>query len=199
VITDNTSNNNLRTFETNAMKRAQLRRAVKHPLFSGSPIMWNGILVRKMQFGIRFNASDAYKYVAVADKLTAAETSGTVASGLSTTHQACRSIFLGAQALALVSGANQSSEETYSMLENRTNFERNLELAGEIMGVEEKLRWSLPNSNGDLEPTDFGVMVIDSVVKKRTCDERAGPSGPADRALDRVAPATLSETNWRNP
>jgi hypothetical protein len=168
LITDSTTGNNLRTFETNAMKRAQYDGLNKHPLFSGSPIMWNGILVRKMQFGIRFNASDAYKYVAVADKLTAAETSGTVASGLSTTHQACRSIFLGAQALALVSGANQSSEETYSMLENRTNFERNLELAGEIMGVEEKLRWSLPNSNGDLEPTDFGVMVIDSVVKKRT-------------------------------
>jgi hypothetical protein len=167
VITDNTSNNNIRTFETNAMKRASYDNLSKHPLFSGSPILWNGVLIRKMQFGIRFNASDAYKYVAVADKLTATETSGTVASGLSTTHQMARSIFLGAQALALVSGANQDSEQTYSMLENRTNFGRNLELAGEIMGVEEKLRWSLPNSNNDLEPTDFGVLVIDSAVKKR--------------------------------
>lgn len=69
--------------------------------------------------------------------------------------------------MALVSGANQSSEETYSLLENKTNFERNLELAGEIMGVEEKLRWALPNANGELEMTDFGVAVIDSVVKKR--------------------------------
>ena len=65
------------------------------------------------------------------------------------------------------SGGNQTSEETYSLLEARTNFERNLELAGEIMGVEEKLRWSLPNADGDLEPTDFGVAVLHSVVRKR--------------------------------
>jgi hypothetical protein len=67
-----------------------------------------------------------------------------------------------------VSGANQSSEETYSLLENRTNFGRNLELAGEIMGVEDKLRWSLKNADGDDEATDFGVAVIDSVVLKRS-------------------------------
>ena len=68
----------------------------------------------------------------------------------------------------MVSGANQTSEETYSLLENRSNFNRNLELAGEIMGTEDKLRWTLPNANGDLEVTDFGVAVIDSIVKKRS-------------------------------
>jgi hypothetical protein len=47
------------------------------------------------------------------------------------------------------------------------NFGRNLELAGEIIGSEQKLRWSMPNSSGDLEPTDFGVAVIDSVVRRR--------------------------------
>jgi hypothetical protein len=36
------------------------------------------------------------------------------------------------------------------------------------MGTEDKLRWALPNSQGDLEPTDFGVLVIDSVVRKRS-------------------------------
>lgn len=168
IVTDTTSGNNIRTFETNAMKRAEYGDLRKHPLFSGSPILWNGILLRKMQYGIRFNASDSIKYVAVADRLTGNETTGTVASGLSTTHQLARSVFLGAQALAMVSGGNQTSGEMYSMLENRTNFGRNLELAGEIMGVEEKLRWSLPNADGDLEATDFGVAVIDSVVKKRS-------------------------------
>jgi hypothetical protein len=74
---------------------------------------------------------------------------------------------LGAQALALASGGNSSSEETYSLLENRTNFGRNLEMAGEVVGAEQKLRWTLPNQNGDMEPTDFGVIVIDSAVKKR--------------------------------
>lgn len=168
IVTDTTAGNNLRTFEQNAIARARYGDLNKHPLFSGSPIMWNGILVRKMQYGIRFNASDSYNYVAVANRLAGTETAGTVAAGLSTTHVSARSVFLSAQALAMVSGANQSTEETYSLLENRSNFDRNLELAGEIMGTEDKLRWALPNFNGDLEVTDFGVAVIDSVVRKRS-------------------------------
>lgn len=168
LITETTSGYNIRTFEQNALKRASYDGLSKHPLFSGQPLMWNGVLIRKMQFGIRFNASSAFNYVAAADRLTATETAGTVAAGLSTTHQAARSIFVGAQALAMVSGANQESEETYSLLESRTNFGRNLELAGELMGTEEKLRWALPNSDGNLEVTDFGVLVIDSAVRKRS-------------------------------
>lgn len=167
IITDTTAGNNIRTFETNAVQRAKYGDLNRHPLFSGSPILWNGVLMRKMQYAIRHDAGDAVAHVTAANRLTATETNVTVAAGLSTTHQVARSIFLGAQALAIVSGANQTSEETYSLLENWTNFERNLELAGEIMGTEDKLRWALPNANGDLEMTDFGVAVIDSVVKRR--------------------------------
>jgi len=167
IFTDTTSGNNIRTFEVNAMQRAKYGDLAKHPLFSGSPILWNGVLMRKMQYGIRFNASDSVSIVTQANRLTGAESAVTVAAGLSTTHQVARSVFLGAQALGLVSGGNQTSEETYSLLENTTNFGRNLELAGEIMGVEEKLRWALPNGDTDLEMTDFGVAVIDSIVKKR--------------------------------
>lgn len=167
LITDTTAGNNIRTFETNAMKRASYGDLKAHPLFSGSPILWNGILMRKMTTAIRFSASAAYNYVAVANRLTATETTGAVAAALSTTHLMARSLFLGAQALGMASGANQTSEETYSLLENRTNFGRNLEFAGEIIGSEQKLRWNLPNANGDNEPTDFGVLVIDSVVRKR--------------------------------
>lgn len=168
MITDSTAGNNIRTFETNAVQRAKYGQLSQHPLFAGSPILWNGVLVRKMQYGIRQDASDVIPVVTAANRLTGTETNVTVAAGLSTTHQMARSIFLSAQALAMVSGANAQSEETYSLLENRTNFERNLELAGEIMGTEDKLRWSLPNANGDLEATDFGVAVIDSVVRKRS-------------------------------
>lgn len=167
MITDTTAGNNIRTFETNAIQRAKYGDLNRHPLFSGSPILWNGVLVRKMQYAIRHDASDLIAHVTSANKLAGTETNVTLAAGLSTTHQMARSIFLSAQALAVVSGANQTSEETYSLLENKTNFERNLELAGEIMGTEDKLRWSLPNSAGDLEATDFGVAVIDSVVRKR--------------------------------
>jgi hypothetical protein len=167
LVTETTTGYNIRTFEQNAMKRASYDGLSKHPLFSGNPLMWNGVLIRKMQFGIRFSAGSAVAHVTAANKLAGTETNVTVAAGLSTTHMVARSIFLGAQALALVSGGNEESEETYSLLEERTNFGRNLELAGELMGTEDKLRWQLPNSNGDLEATDFGVAVIDSVVRKR--------------------------------
>jgi hypothetical protein len=167
LIRETTSGYNLRTFEQNAMKRAAYGDLAKHPLFSGAPLMWNGILIRKMSYAIRFNASDSVAHVTSANRLTATETNVTVAAGLSTTHQVARSLFLGAQALAMVSGGNKTSEETYSLLENRTNFGRNLELAGEIMGAEGKFRFNLPNSSGVEEPTDFGVAVIDSVVLKR--------------------------------
>lgn len=168
LVTETTAGYNIRTFEQNALKRASYDGLSKHPLFSGSPLLWNGVLIRKMSYGIRFNASFVLPHVTSANRLAATETNVTVAAGLSTTHQVSRSIFLGAQALAMVSGGNQESEETYSLLEERTNFGRNLELAGEVMGSEEKLRWSLPNADGDLEATDFGVLVLDSVVRKRS-------------------------------
>jgi hypothetical protein len=167
IITDTTASNNIRVFQTNAVERAQFGRVGEHPLFAGRPLLWNGILVRKMGFGIRMSAGASHQYVAVANRLTGTESAGTVAAGIGAGYTVARSIFLGAQALAMASGANQTSEETYSLLENRTNFGRNLELAGEIIGAEEKLRWSLPNAAGDLEATDFGVTVIDCVVRRR--------------------------------
>ncbi|CAB4158960.1 Protein of unknown function DUF4043 [uncultured Caudovirales phage] len=167
LLTDTTANNNFRQWQANAMQRASYGSLAKHPLFAGGPLFWNGILVRKMHFGIRFGASSVQRHIPQANRLTAVETNVTVAAGLSTTHVVARSIFMGAQALAVASGGNQTSEETYSLLENRTNFGRNLELAGEVIGAEEKMRFSLPNSAGDLEPTDIGVLVLDSVVRRR--------------------------------
>lgn len=168
VITDTTAGNNIRTFETNAIQRSKYGELSRHPLFAGSPILWNGILMRKMQYAIRHDAGDSVAHVTAANRLPGTETNVTVAAGLSTTHQMARSVFLSAQALAVVSGGNQTTEESYSLLETKTNFGRNLELAGEIMGVEDKLRWPLPNADGNLEMTDFGVGVIDSVVRKRS-------------------------------
>lgn len=168
MITDTTATNNIRKWEADAMARAAYGNLRAHPLFSGRPLLWNGILMRKMSHGIRFAASVNVPIVTAANRLTATESNQAVAAGLSTTHEVSRSLFLGAQALGMASGGNQTSEETYSLLEKATNFDRNIEIAGEIVGGEQKLRWALPNANGDLEPTDFGVLVIDSVVKKRT-------------------------------
>jgi hypothetical protein len=167
VITDNTSNNNIRTFETNAMKRASYDNLSKHPLFSGSPILWNGVLIRKMQFGIRFNASDAYKYVAVADKLWATETAGTVAAGLSTTHQMCALDLPGRAGAGPCLGREPGQRGDLLDAGEPHELRAQPGAGRRDHGRRRKAALVLPNSNGDLEPTDFGVLVIDSVVKKR--------------------------------
>lgn len=165
LVRDTTSGYNIREFQKNALERASYGTLRQHPLFAGTPIFWNGVLVRKMQMAIRFNPNTNTNIVTVANKLTANETAQTIAN-FATTHQVARSIFLGGQALAQCLGANTSSEVPYSVLENSYNFKRNHEVAGEIIGAEAKLRFKMTNAAGQAEPTDYGALVIDSVIKK---------------------------------
>lgn len=165
ILTDTTAGNNIRTFQTNAIERAKYGSLAKHPLFAGSPILWNNILVRKMQFGVRLEADGSTsKVITSANRYTGTETD--VVHATAAGYQISRSLFLGAQALAACSGVNTTSMTPYSLLENWTNFGRNLELAGEIIAAEEKLRFGFPDATGVEEQTDFGVLVIDSIVKK---------------------------------
>ena len=165
LITDKTSGGNIRTWQAQAAERAKYGNMQMHPLFAGNPFLWRNILVRKMgQFAVRFNGGGNVAHVSAANRYTATETNVTLPS--LSGFQVSRSLFLGAQALAMAEGANTTSGVPYSMLENRTNFERNLEIAGEVICAEEKLRFSLPDGNGNKEPTDIGVIVIDSVTKK---------------------------------
>jgi hypothetical protein len=167
IITDTTAGNNIRTWQTNALERAKYGNITAHPLFSGGAFLWNNILVRRLgDFAVRFNAGDNVAHVSAANRYTATETNVAVAAGLSTTHQISRSLLLGGQAVAMCDGVNTSSEVSYSLLENQTNFGRNHEMAGELICSEKKLRFALPDGLGNMEPTDIGVMVIDSVTKK---------------------------------
>lgn len=154
-------------FQT-AVQQAWARKSygTKHPLFSGEPIMWNGILIRKQnKFAIRHIQSDTTKIVTVANRYTATETDVTVNAGLTAGYAVERSILLGAQALAYVFGRNQGSDSGFNWLENKYNFERNLEVAGESMGGMSKLRFTFDDGAGNKEPTDNGVFVIDTAVK----------------------------------
>lgn len=165
LLRDTTAGNNLRQWQSDAIKRAEYGRLGAHPLFSPGAFLWNGVLVRRMgDFGIRFRASTTTKHITAANRYTATETDVTIASGLSTTHQVCRNLVLGAQALAHVVGINTESNVPYSLLENQTNFGRNHEMAGELMSAPDKLRFDLPDGLGNKEPTDIGVMVIDSIA-----------------------------------
>jgi hypothetical protein len=163
-ILTNTTGQVWRTFLQNAWNRAtSFVGGKKHPLFTGEAGLWHNILVRKVDRAIRFRPGDAVQYCTQTGQATAAESSVTVNS-LSAGFQVDRALLLGAQALAHVYGRNQGSDTYANWMERRYNFERNLEVAGEVMCGKAKLRFSVPNELGDKIPTDHGVMVLDTVV-----------------------------------
>ena len=162
LITDMTAGNNLRAFQA-AVEQRQ-RYAKDSSIFRGEAGIWRNILVKKIDYSIYFNAGDAVKYVAVGDRLTETESSVNVAA-IGAGYQVERAILLGAQALARAEGASNSGVQA-AIIENTYNAGRNFEYIGEFMGGEAKFRFKYPNENGDAEPTDNGVMVIDSVTKK---------------------------------
>jgi hypothetical protein len=103
----------------------------------------------------------------VANRLTETETQGTVpALGGAGAFVAERGILLGAQALARCEGSSNSGVQA-AIIENAYNAGRNYEYLGEFMGGEMKFRFSMPNTNGDKEPTDYGVYVIDAAAPKK--------------------------------
>lgn len=172
LITDTTSGNNIRTWQASAMERAKYGDLQRHPLFAGNPILWNGILIRKMgRYAIRWNADGTQSpaHIKVANRYSATESTDVAIPNLTAAgknYSVARSVLLGAQALAMCSGSNTSSGVPYSLLENQTNFGRNAEMAGELICSEQKVRFSLPDGAGNLEPTDIGAIVIDSVTQR---------------------------------
>lgn len=163
LITDRSSSNTIREWQARAIERARYGNLQMHPLFAAQPFLWNGVLVRKMgDFAIRFLGGTNQQIVTQANRYTATESAVTLPT--LTGYQVARSVFLGSQALAMAAGSNQTTGVPYSMLENTTNFGRNLEMAGEVIGAEAKVRFSLPDGAGNNEPTDIGALVIDSVV-----------------------------------
>lgn len=169
-ILTNTAANSLqwRTFLQNAWNRASsFSGPKKHPLFTGEAGIWHNILVRKMDRAIRLNPGDAVQYCTQVGQATAAEATATVPE-LQPGHAVDRGMLLGAQALAHVYGKNQGSDTYANWMENRYNFDRNLEVAGEVMCGKAKLRFSVPDARGNKIPTDHGVMVLDTVVNLNT-------------------------------
>lgn len=163
LITDVTAGNNLRAFQAAALERA--KTSGDHPIFLGEVGVWRGIVVRKIDYSILFNQNDAVKYVAVADRLTATESTLNI-PGFGSGYKVERSILLGAQALARAEGASNSGVQA-AIIENPYNARRNFEYLSEFMGGEAKIRFKFPNENGDPEPTDNGIYAIDAVTKKR--------------------------------
>ncbi len=163
LITDiSSSTSNLRAYQAAAMERAKY--AKNHAIFSGTAGIWRDILVKKMDHSIFFNAAASYKYIAVGNRLTETESTGTIGA-IGAGFQAERGLLLGAQALARAEGMSNSGVQV-SIIENTYNAGRNYEYMGEFMGAEQKFRFQFPNENGDLEYTDNGVYAIDCITAK---------------------------------
>lgn len=128
--------------------------------------MWNGILIRQMpRFTIRFAAGESTQIITAANRYSATESAQAVNAGLTAGFGVERALLLGAQALATVYGKNKTSDYHFSWLERKYNFERALEVAADSMGGMAKLRFSFKDGAGNIEPTDNGVIVIDSAVR----------------------------------
>jgi N4-gp56 family major capsid protein len=165
ILTSTSGTNNWRTFLQNAWNRKSY--GSKHPLFSGEAGMWNGILIRKMErMAIQFAPGEVTKHYANA--AATSESNVTVNGSLTSGHAVHRGILLGAQALGTVYGRNQSSDYHMSWMERPYNFERNLEVAADVMGGKSKLKFDYPNADGTVTPTDHGVIVVDAAIKLPT-------------------------------
>jgi len=157
-ILTNTSNTVWRTVLQNAWNRKSY--GSKHPLFTGEAGIWNGILIRKMdRLAIEFAQGANVKHYA-SDADTGTNTQTTTAVGA----KMHRAMLLGAQALANVYGKSQGSDYHMNWMERPYNFDRNLEVAADVMGGKAKLRFKYPNASGGTTVTDHGVIALDTYV-----------------------------------
>lgn len=134
-----------RTFLQNAHARSQ---GFKHPLFLGSPGMWNGILIKKTNRAVRFPAG-----ASVAEY----QANGTI-SNATAAVATDRAVILGAQALAEVYGRHGKSGYHAHWHEELTDHDNVLECSMAFMAGKKKVRFT--DSDGNL--TDHGVMTLDS-------------------------------------
>lgn len=162
LITDLTAGNNLRSYQAQVEQRQKY--AKDSAVFRGECGIWRGILVKKVEHTIFFNAGNTVKHVTAGNRLTGAETDVTVNDAIGAGNQVERAVLLGAQALARAEGASNSGVQA-AIIENPYNAGRNYEYLGEFMGGEAKFRLKYANENGDPEPTE-NIMVIDAVSPK---------------------------------
>lgn len=151
-----------RNFQASAFARAS--RAKQHPLFLGEAGLWNGFLLMKMPRPIRFYAGDTMKYCASYTSET--ESSGTIAAALSTGFAVDRSIILGGQALAHAMAASRHSGIPFFWKEKMLDHDDKAELLiGSVRGCS-KVRFDVKTGEGTNEFTDYGIVVVDSVVPR---------------------------------
>jgi N4-gp56 family major capsid protein len=151
---------NFRTFQANAMARANM--AKQNPLFMGEAGLWNGILIVKMPKPIRFYAGNQLKWCA--SKTSNVETTtDLVPAAFGTNYAVDRALLLGGQALAEAYGKARQTGNPYFWSEKELDHGDKLEiLLGMIAGCS-KIQFQIDHGDAK-EYTDFGVMAIDTAV-----------------------------------
>ena len=152
---------NFRTFQANAMARAQL--AKNNPLFMGEAGLWNGILIVKMPKPIRFYPGDALKWCTSATSTTETTTDLIPTSSWSG-YAVDRAILLGGQALAEAYGKARQTGNPYFWSEKELDHGDKLEVLIGMVNGKSKVRFLIDHGTRE-EYTDFGVMAIDTAVK----------------------------------
>ena len=151
-----------RTLQSNAINRAAM--AKQNPLFRGEAGLWNGIMIVKMPKPIRFYSGQALRWCPSATSETESATD-LVPASFGTTYAVDRAILLGAQALGEALGKHNKSGIPYFWSEKELDHGDKLEvLVGKIGGYS-KIRFDLDFGDAGIQPTDHGVIAIDTAVK----------------------------------
>lgn len=139
-----------------------------HPLFDGEPGLWKGILIKEMpvNYVVGWNPGDTTRIVTEANRYTGTESDQTVNGSLGSSYQVERALLMGGQALGFLEGGLKSNNYWFELKRRKYDYDRGNAIGGfTCMGMQ-KLRFTPQAANGQLEPTDHGVIVVDSAVKK---------------------------------
>jgi hypothetical protein len=158
---------NISTYEAQAVSRA--RMPGQHPIFQGAPMIWKNCLVIVQPKPIRFYSGNPLRHATSVTDATPVATD-LVPAAFGTSYASDRSIFIGAMALGKVIGGHDASKygvhkklAGYMWSEEWLNHKTKLEVAAMMMQSYGKFRFDMTWGN-QVQPTDYGVMAIDSVV-----------------------------------
>lgn len=154
------NSNQFRTFQAQAMARSQM--AGQNPLFMGEAGIWNGILLIKMPKPIRFYAGNAINHATSVTSATEIATDLCPAA-LGTTYAVDRALLLGGQALGEAWGKHPKSGAPFYWSEKELDHGDKLELLVGAVNGRSKVRFDV-NYGTNTQPTDYGVIAIDTVV-----------------------------------
>ena len=156
-----TSSNDWETFLRDARERAK-----SNPLFSGNNVgMWNGILVRKYMYPIRFDWNANLQVATSAADHT--ETTVTIKSAVIGNNGKAgsidRAMLIGAQALAECWGKNSASGTHMNWYEREVAEDHGATFEASVSGIGGTSKITFKSKDG--KDYDHGVYVIDSFVE----------------------------------